>query len=167
MNSTTVSPPPIDEPTASAIQQALAAARSGRLADACRTVEQALATGGDRIALNALAGMLRHDLGDHEAAIRHLEVARAGRPNDVRIATNLASALTAAGNLDRAFEVATRDLAFADPTLQLARIRGYAAQMTGRYDESVEAYEHVVNAVPGDWESLNNLGNARMYARSP
>jgi tetratricopeptide (TPR) repeat protein len=39
--------------------------------------------------------------------------------------------------------------------------------MTGRYAEAVEAYEHVVGAAPDDWESLNNLGNARMFARDP
>jgi len=159
------SPPPIDEITAIAIRQALSAARMGRLAEGCLTAEKALASGGERIALNALIGMLRLDLGDHGAAIRHLEIAYAGRPHDIRIATNLATALTASGDLEKAFEIASRGLAFADPTAQLARIRGYAAQMTGRYAEAVEAYEHVVRAAPDDWESLNNLGNARLFAR--
>jgi len=137
----------------------------GRLREACLIVERALAAGGDKVALNALNGMLRLDLGEHEAAIRHLDIAHAERPSDIRIATNLATALTASGDLERAFEVASRELALADPTLQLARIRGYAAQMTGREAEAVEAYEHVVRAAPDDWESLNNLGNARLFAR--
>lgn len=139
-------------------------ARMGRLSDACTIAERGLASGGDKIALNALLGMLRLDLGEHDAALRHLGIAHAGRPNDVRIATNYATALSASGNLERAFEVASRDLAFADKTLQLARIRGYAAQMTGRFAEAAEAYGYVVKAAPDDWESLNNLGNARMFA---
>ena len=57
-----------------------------------------------------------------------------------------------------------REFAFSDPSLQLARIRGYAGQMSGRADEAVEAYEHVVRAFPNDWESQNNLGNARLLA---
>lgn len=133
----------------------------GRLADACLTAERALAAGGDKIALNALVGMLRLDLGEHEAAIRHLEVARAARPRDIRIATNLATALSAAKEFDRALEVASRDLAFSDATLQLARIRGFVADQLGDFAAAVEALEHVVAAEPSDCESWNNLGNAR------
>ena len=132
--------------------------------DACLTAERALASGGDKVALNALLGMLRMDTGDHAAAIRHLEIARSARPSDVRIAANLATALIETENAERAFEVASRELAFADPTLQLARIRGYAAQMTERGPEAVEAYEHVIRGSPHDWESHNNLGNARLLA---
>jgi tetratricopeptide (TPR) repeat protein len=164
VTSATASPPALDNGTAAAIQQALSLARMGRLTDACTTAERALATGGDKIALNALIGMLRLDLGEHGAAIRSLEIAHAGRPNDVRIATNFATALSASGDLERALHVASRGLAFSDPTLQLARIRGYAAQMTGRFAEAAEAYGYVVKAAPDDWESLNNLGNARMFA---
>jgi tetratricopeptide (TPR) repeat protein len=164
VTSATPSPPSLDDGTATAIQQALSLARMGRLSDACGIAERGLATGGDKIALNALLGMLRLDLGEEEAAVRHLGIAHAGRPNDLRIATNFATALSASGNLERAFEVASRGRAFTDPTLQLARVRGYAAQMIGRDDDAVEAYEHVVRAAPNDWESLNNLGNARMFA---
>ncbi|NUR10221.1 MAG: tetratricopeptide repeat protein [Bradyrhizobium sp.] len=164
MTSATASPPSLDDGTTAAIQQALSLARFGRLTEACAMVERALAAGGDKVALNALLGMLRLDLGEHEAALRSLEIAHAARPSDVRIATNFATALTAAGDLERAFDVASRGLAFSDPTLQLARIRGYAAQMTGRFTEAAEAYGQVVRTAPDDWESLNNLGNARMSA---
>lgn len=164
MTSTIASPSSIDETTATAIRQALGAARMGRLLDACLTAERALASGGDKVALNALLGMLRMDTGDHAAAIRHLEIAHSARPSDVRIASNLATALVEAGDHERAFEVASREVAFADPTLQLARIRGYVAQMTSRGPEAVAAYEHVVRGAPNDWESYNNLGNARLLA---
>ncbi len=130
--------------------------------DACRVAEQALAGGGDRVGLNALLGMLRMDTGENELAIRHLEIAHAGRPTDLRIATNLATALANAGEMERVLDVASRNLAFSDPSLQLARIRGYAALMSERAEEAVDAYEHVVRSEPNDWESHNNLGNARL-----
>lgn len=164
MTSTTANPPPLDAITASAIQQALGLARAGRLPDACAVAERALAGGGDRVGLNALLGLLRMDIGENELAIRHLEIAHAGRPADLKIATNFATALANAGEMDRVLDVATPELAFLDPTLQLARIRGYAAQMSGRGGEAVDAYEHVVRAAPDDWESHNNLGNARLLA---
>jgi tetratricopeptide (TPR) repeat protein len=133
----------------------------GRLGEACLIAERTLAVGGDKVALNALLGMLRLDSGDHAAAVRHLEVARVARPDDIRIATNLATALIQTGDLDRAFEVASTKLAFADPTLQLARIRGFVADQLGDFEAAVEALEKVVAAAPGDCESWNNLGNAR------
>lgn len=164
MNSTTTAGPAFDANTTSAIQQALGLARAGRLNDACVAAERALAAGGDKVGLNALIGMLRMDMGENKVAIRHLEIAHAARPADMRIATNFATALANAEQLDRVLEVASSDLAFSDPSLQLARIRGYAAQMSGRAEEAVAAYEHVVSAVPNDWESHNNLGNARLLA---
>jgi tetratricopeptide (TPR) repeat protein len=164
VTSATASPPPLDETTAIAIRQALAAAQTGLIAQACVTAEQALANGGDKVALNALLGMLRTRSNQHDAAIRHLEIARSGRPADARIAINLATALANTGEMARAFDVASAELAFADPSLQLARIRGFAADQLGNWTEAIGAYEHVVHAAPNDWESWNNLGNARLMA---
>ena len=152
----------LDPATMTAIRQALASAQLGRIGDACATAERALAEGGDKVALNAMLGMLRGQAGDHKGAIRHLEIAHRARPADVRIATNLASALAAEGELVRAFEVAAPALAFSDPTQQLARLRGYVAQLLEDPDSAIEAYGHVVAAAPEDWESWNNLGNSRL-----
>ena len=152
----------LDPATLTAIREALASAQRGRIGDACATAERALAQGGDTVALNAMLGMLRGQAGDQEAAIRHLEIAHRARPADIRIAANLASALVAEGNLARAFAVATPELAFSDPTQQLARLRGYIAQSLEDPNAAIDAYQHVVRAVPDDWESWNNLGNSRL-----
>ena len=151
----------LDETTATAIRRALGAAQSGGLKEACAIAEAALANGADLGAINALLGTLRLQLGDVEAAVRNLELAHEHRPEDIRIATNLANALVLLGRHERALEVASRDLAFVDPSLQLARIRGFAADQLLDFDAAVEALEHVVAAAPTDWESWNNLGNAR------
>jgi tetratricopeptide (TPR) repeat protein len=162
VTSTTTSPAELDPATLTAIRQAMASAQAGRIGDACATAEQALASGGDEVALNAMLGMLRGQAGDQKGAIRHLEIAHRARPNDARIAANLASALAAEGDLPRAIEAAARSLAFSDPSQQLARIRGYIAQALENHASAIEAYEHVVSAAPDDWESWNNLGNSRL-----
>ena len=162
MTTATTSPAELDQATLAAIRQALASARAGRIGDACATAERALADGGDKVALNAMLGMLRGQMGDQKGAIHHLEIAHGARPADVRIATNLASALAAEGDLARAIDVASPALAFSDPTQQLARIRGHVAQMLDDSGSAIEAYEHIVAAEPGDWESWNNLGNSRL-----
>lgn len=157
----TATPTRLDESTAAAIQQALAAARAGRLQDACSIAERALANGGDATAINAFLGMVRLDLGEVDLAVQHLEIAHGQRPADLKIATNLANALIAQQRYDRAFEVVSRELALADPSHQLARIRGFVADQLQDFAAAVEALDHVVANAPDDWESWNNLGNAR------
>jgi tetratricopeptide (TPR) repeat protein len=132
----------------------------GRLHEACSLADRALAAGGDPVPINALLGMLRRDLGEHERAVQHLEFAHERRPSDIKIARDLAAALAALERFDRVMEVASRDLALADPTLQLARLRGAVAAQLGDSAAATEALEHVLAAAPGDWESWNNLGNA-------
>lgn len=157
---TSANPRP-DAATGTAIRDALAAARAGRLQEACALAERGLAAGADPVPIAALLGMLRLDLGDHGRAVEHLEFAHDRQPNDIRITTNLLSALVALERFDRALQVATRDVAFSDASLQLARIRGFVADQAGDPAAAAEALEHVVKVAPSDWESWNNLGNVR------
>jgi tetratricopeptide (TPR) repeat protein len=147
------------------IHNALDATRAGRFQEACAIAERALADGGDPVSINALLGMARLDLGETERAIGHLEFAHAHRPLDSRIAADLAGALLALERFDRALEVLTPELAFADPTLQLARMRGAVAVQVRDFDEARAALEHVLARAPNDWESWNNLGNALRGAK--
>jgi tetratricopeptide (TPR) repeat protein len=151
---------PREESAEALIRQALAAARISRAGEACSLAERALAAGGDPVPINALLGMVRLDLGEHEQAVQHLEFAHERRPSDIKIATDLAAALAALERFDRTLEVASRELAFADPTLHLARIRGAVAAQLGDVAAATEALEHVLAVAPDDWESWNNLGNA-------
>jgi tetratricopeptide (TPR) repeat protein len=154
----------LDTATLTAIREALTAAQLGRVADACETAERALANGGEVVALNALLGMLRARAGDPDGAIRHLRLAHHGRPLDVKIATNLASALIDKEDYEAALAVTTPELATADISQGLLRLRGYAAQMSGNANAAIEAYEDLLAARPDDWEVLNNLGNSRALA---
>ena len=45
--------------------------------------------------------------------------------------------------------------------MHLLRLRGFLAQTLTDFQGAVKAYERVVAAAPDDWESWNNLGNAR------
>lgn len=153
--------PALDDKTAAAIRQALSAAVSGRLADACAIGEQALSDGGDPAALHAMLGTLWSRAGDLEAGVRHLTAAYEQRPGDVVIANNLASGLAQLGRNRVALDIVTDELAQADPSRQLLRLRGFLAQVLEDYQTAAKAYEQVVAAVPDDWESWNNLGNAR------
>lgn len=145
----------------------MAAAQAGDIANAQRLAEGALVRGGDVVALNAFLGMLLARSGDVPGSARHLRAAHQARPGDVTIACNLIAVLTETGDLAGALDVATRDLALADPTLRVARYRGFLAQSCNQFGDAAEAYEYVVAQAPDDFESWNNLGNARAALADP
>lgn len=151
----------LDSRTADVLRQAVGAAQSGDMTRARRLAEGALEAGGDRAALNAFLGMLLARSNDLAGAARHLKAAHEQRPTDATIACNLIAVLIEKDDLDDALTIATHDLARADPTLRIARYRGFIAQSLERFAEAVLAYEHVVARKPDDFESWNNLGNAR------
>ena len=156
--------PAIDDRTASAIRDAMAAAGAGRTAEAIEIGERALADGGDPVALNAMLGSLRCSAGQFNEGVRHLRVAHEARPTDPVIALNLASGLSALGDNGSARSLITDELVRSDKTFRLARMRGFAAQMLDDFAGAIADYEAVVRANPRDWETWNNLGNSRVSA---
>ena len=154
----------LDDRTASAIRDAIRAASMGRLQEAAEIGERALAEGGDPAALNAMVGSFRCRAGDHEAGIRHLRAAFVVRPTDPVIAVNLASALVQNGDYAAVLDILSDELTRSDPSMRLERLRGFAAQMSEDFPTAAASYERVVAAAPEDWESWNNLGNARRSA---
>jgi tetratricopeptide (TPR) repeat protein len=151
----------LDDKTTTAIREAMTAAGAGRVSEAVSIGERALAGGGDKAALNAMIGMLHCQTGSLDAGIRHLAAARQERPADPVISANLATALASTGDHGAALEVLTEEIAASDPTLRLRRMRAFLAQEARNLPISISAYEEIVAANPDDWESWNNLGNAR------
>ena len=151
----------LDVRTSNAIREAVVAAGRGALVEACAIGERALAEGGDPVALNAMLGMFKVQLGQSERAIEHLRIAHSARPDDFRIATNLVNALVSNGDKKEALDVLTLERAMYDKSGQLLKLRAFLAQEIGDFTASVDAYERIVAADPNDFESWNNLGNAR------
>lgn len=154
----------LDDQTAAAIRDAMSAARSGRIPEAVGIAEQALAEGGDGAALNAMLGTLHCQTGNLEAGIRHLRAASEIRPLDPVIATNLATALAQQGEYRAALDALPDEIARTDGTMRLQRIRAYLAQHADDFQTAIPIYEAIVAAAPDDWETWNNLGNARRLA---
>lgn len=151
----------LDSQTSAVLRQAVSAAQSGDIAQATKLAEEALENGGDRAALHAFLGMLAARADDFARAAQHLSAAREARPDDMVIACNLIAVLIDKGDMAEALAVASRDLARADTSLRIARYRGFIAQSLEQFADAVEAYELVVASDPDDFESWNNLGNAR------
>jgi len=154
----------LDDQTAAAIREAISTARSGRIPDAISIGEKALANGGDPAALNAMIGTLQCQSGNLDAGIRHLQAAQKARPSDPVVASNLSTALAQQGNYAAALEALPADVAQGDPSMQLQRVRAFLAQQVDDFATAIPTYESIVAAAPDDWETWNNLGNARRMA---
>ncbi|WP_404336597.1 sulfotransferase [Sphingomonas sp. MMS12-HWE2-04] len=153
--------PELDSATTQALRAAMGAAQSGDLPAAAAIARAALAEAAQPAPLHAFLGMLSARAGDLAGAAGHLRSAHAARPGDTTIACNLIAVLIDLGDQAVALEIASADRAFADPTLRIARYRGFLAQALGLLAEAAEAYAFVLARAPNDFESWNNLGNAR------
>ncbi len=136
---------------------ALALYRRGDLAGARAAAEAALAAEPNNVELSAFAGLAAARSGDPAAALPHFRKVLDAAPDDISAQLNLASALLATGRIDEAGAVCAAG--GDDP--RLLRIAAYVHQQQGRLAEAAAAYERVMRAGPGDWQSLNNLGNVR------
>ncbi|PVX28119.1 sulfotransferase [Sphingomonas pokkalii] len=144
-----------------ALRQAMGLAQSGDLVGARALAEAALPASPDPAPLRAFLGMVCARQGALETAAIHLEEASRLRPEDVTIACNRIAIEIDRGRHAEAFGIATMARAAADPSLRIARYRGFVAQTLSRFEEAVEAYAFVIARMPNDVDSLNNLGNAR------
>ncbi len=145
----------------STLEVALAQARSGDFDAARRSAEAALAAGVDQGTYLAFSGMLEIRAGNLELAAEHLRSAYDIRPQDLVVACNLIAVLLALGRLAEARDFAHVASHVPDPTLRIARYRAFLALELEDYDEAARGYELVVDRFPDDFESWNNLGNAR------
>jgi len=154
----------LDPQIVSRMQAAMLQARRGDLRGARATAEQALIIGKDVAVVRGFLGMLCCQSGDLEAGIKHLRSAHHADPTDLAVVGNLCTALIEAGVPDEALEYCTEEVAAGDTSRRLFRLRGYLLQIREDYDGAAKAYEQVVAADPVDFESWNNLGNARAGA---
>jgi tetratricopeptide (TPR) repeat protein len=152
----------LDSHTIDVIRAAIAAAAAGRTEEACEIGERGLVRGGDPAALHAMIGSLFYRTGDFDSAFVHLNAANEARPDDTVILTNLVRTLVELERYAAAHAILTKEDISADKSGHLRRLRAFTAQMTGDLEAAAKEYERVVTDEPGDWESWNNLGNARV-----
>ncbi|WP_293943818.1 tetratricopeptide repeat-containing sulfotransferase family protein [Sphingomonas sp.] len=145
--------------TDSALREAAGLARQGRFAEACAIGARALGQHDDPV-LHALVGALHLQLGQFADAVPHLEPAIAAQPGDNIVRGNLVEALIRVGREREALDHCDEAHAAVDPSLRLRRLRAHLTQAAGDMLAAVDSYSRIIATDPGDWASLNNLGNA-------
>ena len=141
-------------------QQAVAAYRAGRLADALQFCRQILKQLPDRPDVLSFAGMIALEMGDAAEAAELYGRAVRRRPDFVEAHYNLGNALMKLGRNEAAVE-AYRRAAELKPDLVAAHNNlGNALHALGRDAEAADAYRHVLRLAPDSPEVQRNLGIA-------
>ena len=104
-------------------------------------------------------GVVASQSGDLAKGISYLQQAVANGGDSIDNRINLAKSLADAGRWDEA--LAACSLADGTRTAELERMHADLLKAQGRPAEAVWTYERLVHENPGDFESWNNLGNAR------
>ncbi|WP_250452058.1 tetratricopeptide repeat protein [Caballeronia sp. ATUFL_M2_KS44] len=137
-----------------------AAHRDGRLTDAERDYQAALAAEPAHVEALHYLGVLRHQQGQHEEAAELVGRAVDLRPTDAALQLNLGNALKALGRIDDAIACFRNALTLA-PGFALAQYNlGNAYTVIGRHEDAADAFEKALRAQPNDAAAWNNFGNA-------
>jgi tetratricopeptide (TPR) repeat protein len=137
-----------------------AAHRDGRLTEAERAYEAALAAEPRHVDALHLLGVLRHQQGQHAEAAELVRRAVDLRPTDAGLQLNLGNALKALGRLDDAIE-RFRNALTLQPGFPLAQYNlGNAYTAAGRHEDAADAFEKALRLQPNDAPTWNNFGNA-------
>lgn len=142
-----------------------AAHRDGRLTEAERDYQAALAAEPSHVDALHLLGVLRHQQGQHAEAAELVRRAVDLRPSDAGLQLNLGNALKALGRLDDAIE-RFRNALHLSPDFSLAQYNlGNAYAAAGRHEDAADAFEKALRLQPGDAPTWNNFGNALLGMR--
>ncbi|KDR28668.1 MULTISPECIES: tetratricopeptide repeat protein [Caballeronia] len=137
-----------------------AAHRDGRLTDAERDYQAALAAEPHHVDALHYLGVLRHQQGQHAEAAELVRRAVDLRPTDAGLQLNLGNALKALGRLDDAIERFRNALTLA-PGFPLAQYNlGNAYTAAGRHEDAADAFEKALRLQPNDAAAWNNFGNS-------
>ena len=142
------------------LRAAYAAFSRGDLATAKNQGEAALRKHPNHPVILQLLGVVMCQAGDLSQGIDYLQRALKNGGDSPDLRHNLSKALIAVGRTEEAVTLNGGGNE-ASNSAQLQRMQADALKAEGRIDEAVWAYEDIVAEHPKDFETWNNLGNAR------
>lgn len=147
------------------LDEALSMHCQGRLAEAERLYEQALASTPSLKDARHMLGVLRAQQGRHQEALALIAPVVATNPSDVLASVNLGNVLNALGCRPEALENYDRALALAPDYADAWCNRGNVLQDMGRLEEALASYDRALFIRPDHVLALNNRGNTQYKMR--
>jgi tetratricopeptide (TPR) repeat protein len=132
--------------------------QAGRLGEAARLYIDILSRNKDDADALHLLGVLRHQQGDHGAAVELIAQAIAQRPSVPAFHANLAEAYRAQGKFDRAEGCCRMALRLQPDYPEASCNLGLALHGLKRFPEAVEHFEHALALRPAFPAAHNNFG---------
>jgi arylsulfatase A-like enzyme/Tfp pilus assembly protein PilF len=147
------------------LDDALAAVKAGRTADAERLLKTAIAARPDFTVAHDRLAQLYRDTGRLRLAIATLEaVARTGPANAASLAA-LGGYLQEAGNLTRSAEVLEAARSLNPSEMEVYEKLGITYTRMGRTEQAHAMFAHMLSAAPNSATTLNNLGSLYLSER--
>jgi tetratricopeptide (TPR) repeat protein len=144
------------------LDEALSMHGQGRLAEAERLYEQALASTPSLKDARHMLGVLRAQQGRHQEALGLIAPVVAANPSDLLASVNLGNVLNALGRWLEALENYDRALALAPNYADAWCNRGNVLQNMGRLKDALRSYDRALSLNPNFMMALNNRGNTLM-----
>jgi protein O-GlcNAc transferase len=148
----------------STIPQALATAveyhRAGQLQAAEQIYRQILTADPQQVDAWHLLGVLAHQVGQHEIAVRYIGRAIQLKGNEAAFHSNLGNALRDQGKLDEAVASYRRALGLKPKFAEAHNNLGVALGAQKKLDEAIGAWRRALKFKPDLADALYNLGNA-------
>ena len=142
------------------LQQAMAAHRAGRLAEAETCYRRVLNFDAKQFPVLFMLGVLHAQRGEYAAAERLLGDALKLNPNDAGGQFNYGNVLLRLDRFDEAFEALGKALALNPGLAEAALNRGNIQMLRKRYQEAVTCFDEAIRINPYYAEGYCNRGNA-------
>jgi tetratricopeptide (TPR) repeat protein len=144
------------------VQQSVSVAleihQTGRLETAARLYQQILVQEQENSDALHLLGVLRHQQGNHSAAVELIRRAISLRPNTPAYHANLAEAYRALGQFERAVGCCRVALRLWPDFPEALGNLGVALQSLNRHDEAIEHFQRALRVGPGTATTHSNVG---------
>jgi tetratricopeptide (TPR) repeat protein len=140
------------------LNQAVAHQQAGRLADAATQYRAVLEQQPDHVDALHMLGIISHQLGDSDRALKLIGKALALQPDGAEMHNNLAIILNDTGHADTAIKHYDRALALQPAYPEAFNNRGNALRAVGRLDEARTDFERAISLNPNYTQAHNNLG---------
>ncbi len=152
---------------AQALDLAVRHHRAGELAQAEHLYRQILEADPRQVAARHLLGLVAHQRGHNDLAVRHIGAALRLRPDYAEAHNNLGVALLALGRLDEAADAFGQALRLKPGHSEAHNNLGLALLEQGRPEEAESSVRQALRLQPGHSEAHNNLGVALLQQGRP